>query len=353
MSDRAGRAVAPPLVSVVIPVFNAERFLDQCLSSVAAQRYARLQIVCVNDGSVDGSSALLARHAADDSRISVVEQHNQGVSAARNAGLDLATGDLVMFVDADDYLEPDAVATWVAAMTDDVDLVIEGDPNPCYSTGSVEITRLLLRGLRTAMLNPPWGKLYRRDVIESESLRFETRVSLGEDVLFNLGYLRHAEAVRTLPGRCYTSRPVPGSLTRSYRPTKDRDLTIVHERIRSVTAPFQTAELDALLIYLRIKALISCTSSDLGSGSPWDAREARQRCERRVRENPGLRVEVGDAQMRFVGAAYRWLGLWRTTQLVMAAKAVTVATRSLSRRSFVFRRSLSGTGGPGHEPAHQ
>lgn len=94
------------LISVIIPVYNVEKYLSACLDSLLAQTYPRWQAVCVNDCSTDGSLQILRKYAAKDSRFVVVEQNNQGMSMARNNGLKQATGDWIYFLDSDDCLHP-------------------------------------------------------------------------------------------------------------------------------------------------------------------------------------------------------------------------------------------------------
>ena len=115
-----------PLLSVVVPVYNAAKFLPHCLDSLCGQTYRNLEIVCVNDGSTDDSLAVLKKYASRDTRIKVIRQENAGVSAARNRGLDAATGELVTFVDADDWLEPNTYETAVQAFCAGVDMVCFG-----------------------------------------------------------------------------------------------------------------------------------------------------------------------------------------------------------------------------------
>ena len=114
-----------PLVSVIIPVYNVERYLAQCLDSVINQTYPNLEIICVNDGSGDGSPDILRRYADEDARIQVIDKANGGVSQARNDALDCACGEYIMFVDSDDWVEPDACENAVNAMREyDADIVM-------------------------------------------------------------------------------------------------------------------------------------------------------------------------------------------------------------------------------------
>ena len=97
------------LVSVIVPIYNVERYLARCLDSILSQTYGNLQIICVNDGATDGSRDILARYADKDDRIVVIDRINGGLSAARNSGLNAVEGDWVMFVDSDDWIPPYAV----------------------------------------------------------------------------------------------------------------------------------------------------------------------------------------------------------------------------------------------------
>ncbi|MBQ2236263.1 MAG: glycosyltransferase family 2 protein, partial [Muribaculaceae bacterium] len=99
------------LISVIVPAYNVEAYLAQCLDSLLAQTYRNLEIIVVDDGSTDGTGALADDYAVADDRVRVIHQRNGGLSAARNAALNVMTGSLVMMVDSDDYVAPNCVAT--------------------------------------------------------------------------------------------------------------------------------------------------------------------------------------------------------------------------------------------------
>ena len=94
-----------PLISIIIPVFNVEQYIPQCLSSVLRQSYKNLEIICIDDGSTDSSLDILRHYQQTDTRIRVISQTNKGVAAARNLGLNLASGELLIFIDSDDCLD--------------------------------------------------------------------------------------------------------------------------------------------------------------------------------------------------------------------------------------------------------
>ena len=107
------------LLSVIIPVYNVEPYLEQCLDSVINQTYKNLEIICINDGSSDNSLKILEKYQKKDSRIKLINQKNKGLSEARNAGLDVAKGEYIAFVDSDDYLELNAYKEAMKVMLQD------------------------------------------------------------------------------------------------------------------------------------------------------------------------------------------------------------------------------------------
>ena len=104
---------AQKLVSIIVPVYNCERFLPECIDSLLAQTYENIEIICVNDGSTDKSSQLLANYATKDNRIHLISQENAGPGPARNRGIELATGEYITFFDADDWCKPSLVESAV------------------------------------------------------------------------------------------------------------------------------------------------------------------------------------------------------------------------------------------------
>ena len=96
-----------PLISIIVPVYNVERYLVKCLDSIVNQTYQNLQIILIEDGSSDNSGKICDDYSKKDQRISVIHKRNEGLSAARNEGLDIAEGEYIGFVDSDDYIEPD------------------------------------------------------------------------------------------------------------------------------------------------------------------------------------------------------------------------------------------------------
>ena len=215
-----------PLISIIVPVYNAEPYLDNCLDSIAAQTWENLEVWLVDDGSTDASPALCDARAAADSRFHVLHQANAGVSAARNAALERATGQYLQFVDGDDYLPSTATERLVrTAGATGADLVIG-------RFWRVAGTRKALQGhirregvftrreFAEEMLKAPanfyygvlWNKLYRRELVERYHLRMDPEISWCEDFLFNLEYIRRAERFYALSVPIYYYVKTKGSL---------------------------------------------------------------------------------------------------------------------------------------------
>lgn len=181
-------------ISVIVPVYNCEPYVERCVRSIMAQTYTDLEIICINDGSTDGSGELLDNLADEDDRILVVHQENAGASAARNAGLDLATGAFITFVDSDDAIEPDMYETLMPYFEDEsVDIVhcgykrvhLDGSIKDVNGTGKIvhqnkyEAAECLAVG--RLFVGSLWNKLFRADLFHS--IRMDTQLVINEDVL--------------------------------------------------------------------------------------------------------------------------------------------------------------------------
>ncbi|MBR5509664.1 MAG: glycosyltransferase family 2 protein [Lachnospiraceae bacterium] len=195
------------MYSVVIPVYQAKKDLRRCVESWLTQTEADLELILVDDGSTDGSSVLCDDLAKKDQRIRVVHQKNAGVSAARNAGIQNARGDFLLFTDSDDYVASDYLEKMARIQKEsNSDLVLCGFhhlydgadilklPGETRSINMSDFAEDFLWLYERSFLNMPWNKLFRREMAGT----FDTSLSLGEDLLFNLDYLRKCRKVSVL-----------------------------------------------------------------------------------------------------------------------------------------------------------
>ena len=190
------------LVSIVIPVYNAAKTLSRCVDSVLDQSYSRFELILINDGSTDESESICKAYSKQDSRVHLYTQTNSGVSVSRNNGIKHATGEFLVFIDSDDYIDKEFIANFFK--TDPADLTFQG-----YKIISSQNTILRIKHFpRTNrwedavafaednnIINSPWAKLFSRSIIKEHSLCFDESISYGEDHLFVLQYLYHTKNV--------------------------------------------------------------------------------------------------------------------------------------------------------------
>lgn len=222
----------PPHVSLIIPVHNAEPFLDRCLDSAAAQTEPELEIICVDDASTDASGAMLDARAAADSRFRVVHRPvNGGESAARNEGLALAQGEYLAFLDHDDMLEPDACRLlYAAAREADADIVRGRVKTVDYeghaSLSPLQLHRDIHDTSRFYFNVDWWSAIYRASLIQGK-LRFDESYALGGDMVFLTEALLATPRVHCIDDLVYTHFLLPDS---------GASRTLSQEKIRSTIA---------------------------------------------------------------------------------------------------------------------
>lgn len=193
------------LLSIIVPVYNAEEFLDRCIESILSQTYKSLDIIVVDDGSSDDSGKICDEYAEKDMRVRVIHKQNGGVSSARNIGIEAARGEYICFVDSDDYLErdylevlletkrkyPDFDNIWCGFYTvrdyyknKKETVVAEKDKNYSFYnlSGIMDLCEKWL-------VQMPWNKLFETKKVKENNILFPPELSLGEDYIFNLRYL--------------------------------------------------------------------------------------------------------------------------------------------------------------------
>lgn len=214
-------------ISIIVPVYNAEVSLDRCICSVLDQTCPSFELILVDDGSTDGSPEICDRYAAEDSRVVVIHKVNGGVSSARNAGIEVAAGEYLMFLDADDVLSLDALELMSCK---EADMVMGGFRKVVSGrTSYVRVPKLdkLYKGAEQIcdffddnigkkdcfMLNSSCFKLYRRQIVLDNGLCFDEGLKYGEDKIFVFSYLNHVNSVRTVNSIVYDYVLVEDSLS--------------------------------------------------------------------------------------------------------------------------------------------
>lgn len=248
------------LISIIIPVYNVERYLSQCLDSVLNQSYdGDYEVICVDDGSTDGSPAILEEYAGKSDKIKIIRQENRGLGGARNMGLRAARGRYVWFVDSDDWIEQEALATLAKSIGDEDIVCFNG--RRYFEDGTVEIPD---SGIEEGNLTG-WEyygryalskrnfhfvcvvlRIYRREFLLADSLFFEEGI-YHEDNLFTPIVCYYAASVRVIPDILYVYRIRQGSITQSFTDKRIFDTIKVANRLAEFFIP--KTDIDKSVVY--------------------------------------------------------------------------------------------------------
>ena len=203
-----------PLISIIIPIYNVEEFLPQCLDSAIKQTYSNLEIILINDGSTDNSEAICLEFAKMDNRIVYHSRKNHGASASRNFGMDICKGDYIFFLDSDDYISCDCIDNLIQH-TKRGKFAIAGyyidDSNERsiikanQSFGVYESVSSFMNDFYkyfATKTNFIWGRLFDAKILSEYNIRFDPSIALGEDLLFNIEYYRHCRSGFDLVEHC-------------------------------------------------------------------------------------------------------------------------------------------------------
>lgn len=222
-----------PAISVIIPVYNAEKYLNQCLESLTEQTLKEIEIVCVDDGSTDGSSKILADFAKNDKRVKVVKNKKKGIATARNAGLDHASAPYIMWCDSDDFYDENMCERMLVAMQHSKSDIVECATKVIYDKLDESLKQDVEKYLRLKMVNKHkmndwiiintdaslWNKIYKREIIDNAGIRFPEGV-IYEDAYFNDTYMVNCNNIFFLNERLYNYRRHSGSImSQSFKKT--------------------------------------------------------------------------------------------------------------------------------------
>ncbi len=245
-----------PKVSIIIPVYNVQDYLRECLDSVANQTVREIEIICVNDGSTDGSGTILDEYAAKDSRFVVVHQENAGQSVARNRGLDLARGEFVSFLDSDDYFERDMLEKALPILENpEIDIVMFffqtfGENIEIPKDHTLSCTKLVYSEMWEKlyvvfkMTGVVWNQVYRREFLEKHKIRFLVGC-LFEDTHFSAKSAYYCRNIEILPEILYHYRIGSGYTTDSRR---NASLCRMPEMYKYLLEDFRCSGLEAEII---------------------------------------------------------------------------------------------------------
>lgn len=263
-------------VSVIIPIYNVEKYIEKCILSVLSQAVRNIEIILVNDGSLDNSAKICEKYARQEVRIKYISTPNQGVGAARNLGMNLASGKWLCFVDGDDYLPADALGNLLHC-ADGADIVI-GDyfedrdgqivPRKPARGGSAEQKSQRYRIIGHALAchncrgakgiyntNTPWGKLYRSSFCRRNHLTFPA-VKQSEDVIFNINAYQATDRIRFTERKVYYYRYRPDSVEHRYIPDLENTAELFLSTLRKALRVDESSEFIDFYHYRKMRFVI-------------------------------------------------------------------------------------------------
>lgn len=188
-----------PKISIIVPIYNSERYLKRCIDSILIQNYKNFELLLIDDGSLDASGAICDEYAVIDMRVRVYHKENGGVSSARNMGIDLSRGEWLSFVDSDDWIVPNFLEQM--ALNLDADIVkcsVSCTSGDLWRTENslCEVKDFIKEYETNSLIRTSCGTLFRADIIKNEKIKFDTSIRFGEDMMFNLQYMICCKLIR-------------------------------------------------------------------------------------------------------------------------------------------------------------
>jgi glycosyltransferase involved in cell wall biosynthesis len=258
------------LVSIIVPVYNSSAFLDKCIQSVINQTYHNIELILVNDGSTDNSGDICNQYAKSDSRIKIIHKKNGGLVSSRKAGLQSASGDYILYIDGDDWIELDLIECYLSsAEANDADIIVsshiinlEGREEAISNTlpiGVYDKQRLISEVYPKMMytgkfsqfgiFSYAWGKLYRRTILLENQLNVREDITMGEDALCVYPTLLDSNKLVILNQPLYHYRQRADSLIKTLRSTEISKMQSVYDDLKQIY--LQKGVLDTVLNQLQ------------------------------------------------------------------------------------------------------
>lgn len=279
-----GNGFEAPLVSVIVPIYNGEDFLERCIESILVQKYKNIQVILIDDGSEDKSKEIIEKYKCIDNRITPIYKSNTGVSDSRNVGIQQAAGEWITFIDADDYIEKDMIYQLVrVAERENPSIIISEyfslEPNNemkkkffNYSgvhlveeSEVINIVKNCIDPHAYGVINVetnvgvPWGKLYKRDFLFKNNIFFDKRLSNMEDTLFNIEAFLKAERIVYISTPFYHYRIRNGSSVRQHDEKYTRNCAIFCEEVNNISEEYNIRdELEQAMKYKRFCLFYEC-----------------------------------------------------------------------------------------------
>lgn len=303
-----------PTYSVVIPVYNAEKYLEHAVQSVLNQQsQAACEIILVNDGSTDGSAQLCDRLAGELPSVKVIHQANQGVSAARNAGIGVAGGEYILFLDGDDYWDENLLQELDEAAAQQPDIMEFGyqkfGPSETYAPVLPAVKAAGMTGMEYFDAHKKMGCMpiassctaaFRRQILEEHEIRFPMGISYGEDFDFHMQCLKVAQRVVSIPAAFYWYRMNEQSATHTLTVKKMRDMLLACVKMYRLFP----CDLFANYYCMKILSMEKLSRTDAAALKPL------------LRENRDILQQISGRKMYMIRMLYKVFGYYETARLM-------------------------------------
>ena len=313
--------------SIIIPVYNAETTLRCCLDSFISQRFSDYELLLINDGSADGSDVICCEYAAAYPQIRYFPKKNGGVSTARNLGLEQARGEYILFADSDDYAAESyfrCINSSISSEKPDMLLygaqAVGGTPRS-WITGAfsenaeIRIADRISNAMRQYLFSSLCSKVFRRQIIEENSLRFDENIAIGEDQAFIFAYAMHIQSIASIPNTLYcVDTSGEGSLSRKRRDYLTEQLMTVNRRMADALrntehSPQARKIYEAALAWMSYRSAYSCCKELLKYD--YTARQRRQEILKICRLNRDEKIRPRDWKCRVIALPVQlgWSGV--------------------------------------------
>lgn len=257
------------LVSVIVPVYNSEKYLNKCLDSILNQTYKNIEVVIIDDGSTDNSLSICKKYSTLNKQIKLFSEENKGVSHARNIGINIATGQWIIFLDSDDWMESNAIM-------DAIDLINKNNYDTiCWNykklinneffycnkidesvvNNEKDLISILYSIIESGYydinyfgeyIRAPWAKMLNKKIIEDNNIRFDETLYIGEDAIFLLEYFKNAKNVKFVNKYNNIYRIISTSSVGKYKDDLDEQIIIQLEKINNLMKDVTSVDINIL-----------------------------------------------------------------------------------------------------------
>lgn len=342
------------MFSIIVPVYNAERYLEECINSIITQDYNAWELILINDGSRDNSLQICMDYAELDNRIIVINKENSGVSDTRNLGIEMAEGKYILFVDADDFLKPGTLKKIEKSIiqNNQPNMVVWGfeilggkntndDFDLLMNTKNGFTSEQLLHHLvsidhKKRFRGMVWRAIFKKSLLQENEIRFSVGLKMSEDFKFILEAISLAEYINVLPERLYVYRINPESTTAKYKENVHPDMMYINDWMEREICP-QYPTLHVGLSCCRAETYITMLQNLCLPNTPFNLKE-RIGVAKRVRRKYSYSKHIHTANMQLSILSLKRIIVY--TMLTLHMEFLYIFLFSLKKKT-VFRKTYN------------